>query len=228
MENLDWPDILDRLASFATSQLAKDQLKKLVPLATAVAALESFHRIEETALVLKGGRRPFMESLDLYPLWHQRLAKGAVLKTLELKDLRHFCLEVIALKEILRDHSTSWLAELQRGLMESSEPLSAIDQIMTPEGDIRSDASEKLFQLFNEKNQLVRQVQNALDKLVKQHEMEPILQDRYVTNREGRWVLPVKSGKQGQFDGIIHASSQTKQTVFMEPKEIIPFNNRLR
>ena len=58
--------------------------------------------------------------------------------------------------------------------------------------------------------------------------MEPILQDRYVTNREGRWVLPVKSGKQGQFEGIIHASSQTKQTVFMEPKEIIPFNNRLR
>ncbi len=58
--------------------------------------------------------------------------------------------------------------------------------------------------------------------------MEPVLQDRYVTNREGRWVLPINSGKQGQFDGIIHASSQTKQTVFMEPKEIIPLNNRLR
>jgi DNA mismatch repair protein MutS2 len=228
LSNLDWSEILERLASFATSQLAKDQLKRLSPLSDASSAVESFHRIEEISFLLKGGKRPFMESLDLYPLWYQRLSKGGVLKTMELKDVRHFCLEAIALKEILREHSSQWLSQIQERLMEATEPLSAIDQIMTPEGDIRSDASEKLFQLFNEKNQLVRQVQNALDKLVKQHEMEPVLQDRYVTNREGRWVLPVKSGRQGQFEGIIHASSQTKQTVFMEPKEIIPFNNRLR
>src|SRR6185437_12931056 len=55
-----------------------------------------------------------------------------------------------------------------------------------------------------------------------------VLQDRYVTNREGRWVLPVRSGKQHSFEGIIHASSASKQTVFMEPREIIPLNNRLR
>src|SRR5271167_2757757 len=137
LRNLDWQEILERLATYATSQQAKDQLKKLTPRPDAESALDSFRRIEEISLVLKGGRRPFMESLDLYPLWHQRLAKGAVLKTLELKDLRHFCLEVIALKEILKDHSTAWLAELQRGLMEASEPLSAMDQIMTPEGEIR-------------------------------------------------------------------------------------------
>ncbi|MCB0422723.1 MAG: Smr/MutS family protein, partial [Bdellovibrionales bacterium] len=50
----------------------------------------------------------------------------------------------------------------------------------------------------------------------------------YVTNREGRWVLPVKSGMRHQFEGLIHAASQSKQTVFMEPREIIPNNNRLR
>jgi DNA mismatch repair protein MutS2 len=113
-------------------------------------------------------------------------------------------------------------------LMDATEPLSAIDQIMTPEGDIRSDASQTLHQLFNEKNQVIRQTQSILDRLIRQHDMEPVLQDRYVTNREGRWVLPVRSGKQNSFEGIIHASSQSKQTVFMEPKEIIPLNNRLR
>jgi DNA mismatch repair protein MutS2 len=55
-----------------------------------------------------------------------------------------------------------------------------------------------------------------------------VLQEKYVTNREGRWVLPVRSGKQHSLEGIIHASSQSKQTVFMEPKEIVPLNNRLR
>jgi DNA mismatch repair protein MutS2 len=228
LDTIDWPEILERLTSYATCQFAKEHLQKLAPLSGPETAFESFRRIEETSQVLKAGRRPFMESLDLYSIWHQRLQKGAVLKTLELKDLRHFCIEAIALKEILKDHSGEWLREVCEGLMEAEEPLSAIDQIMTPDGDIRTDASERLYQLFQEKTQNVKQVQNLLDKLVKQHEMEPFLQDRYVTNREGRWVLPIKSGKQAQFEGIIHASSQSKQTVFMEPKEIIPLNNRLR
>src|SRR5262249_15068403 len=73
LSNLDWLEILERLASYATSQVAKDQLKKLSPLSGPEEAQESFRRIEEVALILKGGRRPFMESLDLYPLWHQRL-----------------------------------------------------------------------------------------------------------------------------------------------------------
>lgn len=228
MTNLDWDEILKRLAGFATSQLGKQHLQALQPLRDAEAAQQSFSEISEAAEVLEQGRRPHMESLDLYMIWHQRLQKGATLKTLELKDVRHFCLEVMALNEVLRTSSRPWIRSVLNNLMNASEPLSAIDQIMTPEGDIRSDASETLFKLFNEKNQVVRQTQSILDKLIRQHDMEPVLQDRYVTNREGRWVLPVRSGRQSQFEGIIHASSQSKQTVFMEPKEIIPLNNRLR
>src|SRR5665213_2251150 len=228
MNNLDWDEILTRLAGFATSQAARELLAQLQPLESPRAAEKSFAEISETVAILELGRRPFMESLDLYTVWHQRLAKGAVLKTLELKDLRHFCLEILALREVLKEHSSPWAKSVSMGLMDATEPLSAIDQIMTPEGDIRNDASQELFQLFNEKNQVVRQTQGILDRLIRQHEMEPVLQDRYVTNREGRWVLPVRSGKQHSFEGIIHASSQSKQTVFMEPKEIIPLNNRLR
>ena len=228
MNNLDWDEILARLAGFATSQAGREILSRLEPLETPVLAEQSFAETAEAVAILAHGARPFMESLDLYAVWHQRLNKGAILKTLELKDLRHFCLEILALREVLKAHNSPWARAVVGVLMDSSEPLSAIDQIMTPEGDIRTDASETLYQLFNEKNQVVRQTQSILDRLIRQHEMEPVLQDRYVTNREGRWVLPVRSGKQHAFEGIIHASSQSKQTVFMEPKEIIPLNNRLR
>lgn len=228
MTNLDWNEILDRLSQFATSQLGRDRLERLEPLPSAADAEASFREITEVLQILSLGRRPFMESLDLYSLWHQRLAKEAVLKTLELKDVRHFCLEALALKEILKEHGGPFATGVCDGLMDATEPLSAIDQIMTPEGGIRSDASETLYKLFNEKNQVIRQTQNILDRLIRQHELESVLQDRYVTNREGRWVLPIRSGRQSQFEGIIHASSQSKQTVFMEPKEIIPLNNRLR
>ncbi|HMN67763.1 MAG TPA: Smr/MutS family protein [Bdellovibrionales bacterium] len=228
IRNLDWDEILTRLANFATSQVGRDRLRALEPLSGPAEAERSFTLIIEAMQVLALGRRPFMESLDLYPVWHQRLRKEAVLKTLELKDVRHFCLETLALKEIFKEAPTPWTKEIVAALFEADEPLSAIDQIMTPEGDIRSDASETLFKLFHEKNQIVRQTQNILDRLIRQHELEPMLQDRYVTTREGRWVLPIRSGKQNQFEGITHASSQSKATVFMEPKEIIPLNNRLR
>lgn len=226
--NLDWDMILRRLSDFATSQSGRERLERLEPLASRELAVRSFTEIQEAVEILQLGRRPFMESLDLYQIWHQRLSKGATLKTLELKDVRHFCLEVLALKEILKPHSSDWARTVLSQLMDAGEPLSAIDQIMTPEGDIRTDASETLYQLYHEKNQVVRQTQGILDKLIRQHELEMVLQDRYVTNREGRWVLPIRSGRQSQFEGIIHASSQSKQTVFMEPKEIIPLNNRLR
>lgn len=228
MTNLDWDEILIRLSEFATSQAGRERLRRLEPLPGKDEARRSFAETADALSILSLGRRPFMESLDLYSIWHQRLNKSATLKTLELKDLRHFCLEILALREILKEHPSAWAKSVMAGLMDSTEPLSAIDQIMTPEGDIRSDASQMLFTLFNEKNQVVRQTQNILDRLIRQHEMEPVLQDRYVTNREGRWVLPVRSGKQHAFEGIIHASSASKQTVFMEPKEIIPLNNRLR
>ena len=228
MDNLDWTDILTKLADSTTSQLGHERVSAIVPLADQDEALRSFDEIAQAAEVLSLGRRPFMESLDLYGLWAQRLNKEAVLKTLELKDVRHFCLEVLALGEITKPHDLEWVRTLNEALFDATEPLSAIDQIMTAEGAIRTDASETLFKLFNEKNAVVRQTQNILDKLVRQHELELVLQDRYVTNREGRWVLPIRSGRQSQFEGIIHASSQSKQTVFMEPKEIIPLNNRLR
>ncbi len=228
MVNLDWDEILLRLASYATCQLARERLLKLDALSNPSEAMKSFAEVTEAAQVLGLGRRPFMESVDLYSIWQQRLSKGGTLRTLELRDLRHFCLEILALSEIIKAIESPWIKSVREDLMDATEPLSAIDQIMTPEGEIRSDASETLYKLFNEKNQVVRQTQNILDRLIRQHEMEPVLQDRYVTNREGRWVLPVRSGKQHAFEGIIHASSQSKQTVFMEPKEIIPLNNRLR
>ncbi|MBX3019904.1 MAG: Smr/MutS family protein, partial [Bdellovibrionaceae bacterium] len=90
------------------------------------------------------------------------------------------------------------------------------------------DASETLYRLTREKENTARQVQTHLDRLVNDHQMQNYLQDKYVTTREGRWVLPVRSGSQHSVKGVIHGSSHTKQTVFMEPEVVIPLNNRLR
>ncbi|MCC7405966.1 MAG: Smr/MutS family protein [Bdellovibrionales bacterium] len=228
LASIDWQLILQRLEKLATCESARHDLRGLKPLTNPEAAHQSFQVIAEAQTVLEHGQRPFMESLDLFATWYQRLEKNATLKPLELKDVRHFCIEAIALREILEPFNSKWVKEIKGRLMNAAEPLSAIDQIMTPEGDIKNDASERLYSLYREKTNLAREIQNHLDRLVKQQNLEKVLQDRYVTSREGRWVLPVISGMQHHFEGIIHASSQSKQTVFMEPREIIPQNNRLR
>lgn len=228
LDALDWTEIGARLRALATSEPARERLDRLGPLRDAAAARASFDEIMQTLVVLAQGARPHLQSLDLFATWIPRLRKNAVLKTLEIKDVRHFALEAIALTEALRPVENEFTASLQARLMDASEPLSAIDQILTPAGEIRSDASERLYRLHGEKERLAREVQNTLDRLVKDHQLEGVLQDKYVTTREGRWVLPVRGGMQHHLPGVIHGASQTKQTVFMEPEKVIPMNNRLR
>lgn len=228
IKNLDWNEILEKLKSFSTSESARLIIGETKPLRSADEAKKSFYDIECATEIISGGVRPHMQSLDLFELWIGRLKKKALLKTLELKDIRHFCFEVVALHEALKISATSWAQTQLELLMRAEEPLSAIDQLMTPSGDIRMDASEKLYRLFKEKESTARQIQNQMDRLVRDHKMENMLQERYVTTREGRWVIPVKGGMQHFVPGVIHGSSQTKQTVFMEPEVVIPMNNRLR
>ncbi len=228
LENLDWNLILEKIESYSTSETAKIQLSQIKPLKKIEEAISSFSEIEEASLILKSGIRPFMQSLDYFSQWSIRLKKKAVLKTLELKDIRSFCLETVALAEAIKDFQSPWLQQIQAEMMKADEPLSAIDQLMTPNGDIRSDASERLYRLIQEKDKLRREVEQSLDRLVKDHQMENYLQEKYFTSREGRMVLPVRSGMQHFVSGVIHASSQTKQTVYMEPEKVIPLNNRLR
>lgn len=228
IKNLDWYEIIERLKNFSTSESAKNNLETLAPLSSASLAEKSFYDIESATYVIQAGVRPHMESLDLFEPWISRLKKNAVLKTLELKDIRHFCLETIALKEALSDQATAWANDMSEQLMNANEPLSAIDHLMTAGCEIRMDASERLYRLSKEKESLARQIQNQMDRLVADHKMDHMLQEKYVTTREGRWVIPVKGGMQHFVPGVIHASSHTKQTVFMEPEVVIPMNNRLR
>lgn len=228
LNELDWPQVLGRIEGFATSGTAKLEIARLGPRASRLEAERELRRVFDAVEILSTGRRPFMESLDFFEPWFARVKKRAVLKVLEIRDVRSFCLEVIALDEVLKEARAEWAAELRGRLLRAEEPVSAIDQILTPGGDIRSDASETLYRLFREKEQTARQVQTHLDRLVNDHQMQGYLQDKYVTTREGRWVLPVRSGSQHSVAGVIHGSSQTKQTVFMEPEVVIPLNNRLR
>src|SRR5690606_25117020 len=116
----DWPEILSKLQSLATSEAAKTSLGALAPLANPAEAEKSFRAIEEAQSVLNLGERPFMESLDLFAGWFQRLKRAAVLTTLELRDVRHFCLETVALCEVLEPFESLWVTSLKNKLIDAT------------------------------------------------------------------------------------------------------------
>ncbi|MCX7978468.1 MAG: Smr/MutS family protein [Bdellovibrionaceae bacterium] len=224
---LDWSEILRRIRDLATSETARSRIERTTALASPQEAQKSFSEIVDASRIITRGVRPYAQSLDLFSTWFLRLKRNAVLKTAEIRDVRSFCLECLALNEALKMEPSEWTDRSRQRLMRAEEPLSAIDHVITPEGDIRSDASERLYNLTQEKSRLAREIHQTLDRLVKDHDMEGILQDKFVTTREGRWVIPVRSGMQHSIGGVIHGSSQTKQTVYMEPDKVIPLNNRL-
>lgn len=228
LENLDWDKTLNRIQSLATCNFARAELQNTKAYTKKEDAIQQLEQIKDALELVNLGQRPSVDSLNNYNLWYDRLTKKAVLKISELLDVKRFCFDAVSVQRALGQISGLWTKKSSKDIMDCKKILSAIDQLLTAEGEIRSDASETLFNLFNEKKQLEKTIRTTLDRLVKSHQIENLLQDKYVTNREGRWVLPVKSGKQHDIEGIIHDSSQTKQTVFMEPQEIIPVNNKLR
>jgi len=229
MEALDWKDIIACIKKSATSEIAKIQIDRLEPLSSPELALERLDQVFSAHdILLTSGQRPFFESLDLYEAWFVKLRKMSVLKPIDLKDVRSFCLELLALRVVLGDSSLPASQALLHSLFDAEPALFAIDQLITTNGEIRNDASETLFRLFKEKEALAKQITTTMERLVNDFDIQDYLQDRFVTTREGRWVIPVKSGRQHAVSGVVHGSSQTKQTVYLEPEKIIPLNNRLR
>jgi DNA mismatch repair protein MutS2 len=192
LKNLDWESLLEQTRSFATCDLTREKILQMRAFEHQEQALEQIENVFQAQQIVLSGVRPFFESLDLCEVWIHRLKKQAVLQPLELKDVRHFCFEALALRDCLQNLPTDWSKEQLQLFMNTEEALSAIDQILTPGGEIRIDASQRLYQLHKEKENLARQVQNQLDRLVSAHSMANILQDKFVTTREGRWVLPLK------------------------------------
>lgn len=227
-QELDWPELLKSLSTHATSQRAKNLCLEIDALASRDLAQTKSENIIYASEVSKDQHLPSLEILDQINISFERLTLKAVLDVKELVILRQFLNASLAIKELLWMTKNSWTNLMATQIADFKSQLSAINHVISLDGEINEDASSLLASLCEEKRRLAREISRTLDQIVARRKMEPLLQDKYVTNREGRMVIPVKSGSQHDVKGLIHDASQTKQTVFMEPEEVVPINNRLR
>jgi DNA mismatch repair protein MutS2 len=95
-----------------------------------------------------------------------------------------------------------------------------------PDGTLADRASPRLRELRGEWHAARQRMLARMEDLMARY--ETVLQDRFVTEREGRWVLPVRSDAHERFPGIVHATSTSGATLFVEPRAVIGMGNRLK
>ncbi|OGU16911.1 MAG: DNA mismatch repair protein MutS [Geobacteraceae bacterium GWC2_53_11] len=111
-----------------------------------------------------------------------------------------------------------------RGFPDILEPLVAsIDS----DGSIMDSASSLLKETRRAKRGLAARIRKKIEEIVQASGIEKFLQDDFITQRSGRWVIPVRMDSKGMVKGVVHDVSSSGETAFMEPLEIIPFVNEL-
>jgi DNA mismatch repair protein MutS2 len=105
--------------------------------------------------------------------------------------------------------------------------LSAIDGKVLPNGAIADTASVALNRLRREIERQKRDIQQSLERFIRAHRDDGMLQEEIVTIRNERFVVPVVTGQRRRIDGVIHGTSSSGHTLFVEPLETIDLNNDL-
>jgi DNA mismatch repair protein MutS2 len=96
-----------------------------------------------------------------------------------------------------------------------------------PDGSLADDASVTLARLRREAEKQRKSIEQSLERFMRAHREDGTLQEDFITIRNDRWVVPVITGRERRVDGVIHGSSGTGHTVFVEPLETVQLNNEL-
>jgi len=96
-----------------------------------------------------------------------------------------------------------------------------------PDGTVADHASVALARLRRDIERQRKSIQESLERFLKAHQEEGVLQEEFVTIRNERFVVPIIAGQRRKIDGVIHGASASGHTLFVEPLQTIDLNNEL-
>lgn len=120
------------------------------------------------------------------------------------------------------------LSELLAGLMEERELERRIDEAVGEDGQLKDDASPELRKIRNQINTVRSRTREYLQSFIRSSDNQKILQEALVTERDGRYVVPVKQEHKAMVKGIVHDESASGATVYIEPLPVVELNNQMR
>jgi DNA mismatch repair protein MutS2 len=226
---LEFPGVLAVVQQYAVSALGRDFLARLKPksdLAGIRAKFQEIHELQD--LTSREGELPLNDFPDLSPWLSKALVRGSLLPPEAFNDLLAVLRLARKLRQfLLQGDAYPHLTQLSGPLHDLVSLRKSIKQCISPHNFILDEASPELHAVRRE----LAQTREGLNRQIRQNffgsEYQNALQTPTISQRHGRYVIPLKADHKGAIPGIIHDQSQTRATLFIEPLAIVEQNNQL-
>ena len=185
---------------------------------------------EAIAFLSEGIELPnFSDVPDIGPALAKLRIEGATLDPLELRDLILLIERTQDLRSAVMGTATRYprLAAHASAIEDLRPAVRALAGKILPDGSLSDDASPELRRLRQQKLRQQKAIQDSLERFLRAHREDGVLQEDFVTIRNERFVVPLVPSQKGKVPGVVHGSSASGQTVFVEPLATIELNNEL-
>jgi DNA mismatch repair protein MutS2 len=230
LSTLEFPKVLARLAGFASFSAGEERIRALTP---ATDPQEVHVRLETTtearALLQSKPDTTLGGAHDVRPQVAAAL-RGVTLPPPELLDVRDTLIAARVLYRLLSRLKGQFprLAFLAGHVQLCPDIIDQINRCLDERGNVRDDASPELARIRREAQIARDRIQDKLERIIQTPKNAAYLQESLITQREGRYVIPLKADFKGRIRGIVHDVSASGATVFVEPLSVVELNNTWR
>lgn len=230
LHTLEYDKIIEKLAEYAASPLAKEMCRNLVPSSDFDEVVQSqsetsdaVTRVRQKGSVSFGGIRDIRDSL-------KRLDIGSSLSITELLAISSLLTASARIKAYGRHEDSEFPDDSLEEMFRSLEPLTPVNneikRCILSEDEVSDDASPGLRHVRRSMKSIQDKIHSQMNAIL--NSSRSYLQEAVITMRDGRYCLPVKAEHKSQVAGMVHDQSSTGSTLFIEPMAIIRLNNDLR
>ncbi|MSP22949.1 MAG: endonuclease MutS2 [Dehalococcoidia bacterium] len=230
LASLEFPAVIDRLARLTSFSAGRERASALRPATDRESVVEAQRETAEALRLLHVGVQVTLGGAHDVREAALGASRGHVLAASELLEVAS---TVRAGQRVRRaflaatDHAPL-LAAVADGIPDLGPVRVVIDDSLDERGEVLNSASPELANIRRELATAHSRLQQRMQALLGSPEIRTALQDAIVTVRDGRYVLPVRTEARGAVRGVVHDTSSSGATVFVEPMVVVDLGNRWR
>ncbi|MCK4450679.1 MAG: endonuclease MutS2, partial [Anaerolineae bacterium] len=230
LQILELPKILERLVEHTSFSAGRKLALSLQPSSDDdEVARRQGETSEARALLDDRGDVSLGGARDVRPLV-DRAEHGAILMPSELLDVHDTLISGRTLRRAITRLRNQFplLADTAGRIEECPNVVAEIARCINDRAEVMDGASQNLARIRRELREAHQRLLTKLERIVSSSSNAPFLQEAFVTQRSGRYVIPLKADFKGRIPGIVHDQSASGATVFIEPLSTVGLNNRWR
>lgn len=227
---LEFDKVLEHMASFTDSETVKAQIIALLPISDIEKARYAQKETKEAeTMCLRVGGLPVDLGVRNITAQVKRSAMGGQLNPADLLGVARLLYVARRMKAYLGENEDfEILSELSRAIYPDKAMEDKISGAILSETEIADEASKELAAIRKKIKALNVKIKDSLNMMIRSETYKKYLQDQIVTIRSDRYVIPVRAEYRNEIAGIVHDSSASGSTLFIEPMSVVNANNEIR